>query len=302
VETPDSVANLTSRDWPTSHFESWFQDKLVRYRDTLRDLVVDIKDPSQLSSSECLALTSRAAHANMVIYRCIGRGVVKEDAIVRLAQQVGLKKLDIAPTTPDGKLTEIRIHGTKLHQRYIPYSNRPLNWHTDGYYYPDSRRIKGMLLHCVQDAEGGGDNFFIDHEIVYGLLYRQNPSWIIALTHPETMTIPANQDARLNRQDAQSGPVFEITANRLHMRYTTRQKNIVWRREALTCEAVKAICKILGSASDLIVQHHFAPGEGILTNNVLHGRQGFSHGDGKSRLLYRARFLDSIDYSGNKHK
>ncbi|MBO68862.1 MAG: taurine catabolism dioxygenase TauD [Acidiferrobacteraceae bacterium] len=302
MEIPNSSNNLASRGWLTSNFESWFQNKLARYRDAIRDLVIDIKDPSQLSAAEYLTLTSRAADTNMVIYRCMKPDTVKKDVIVRLAQQVGLKQLDIAPIAQSDQLTEIRLHSTRPHQRYIPYTNRPLNWHTDGYYHPDSHRIKGMLLHCVQDAEDGGENFFMDHEIVYGLLYRQNPSWIQALRHPKTMTIPPNQDAHASRQDPQSGPVFEITANRLHMRYTTRQKNVIWRKNALTYEALKAIHNILGNTSDLIVRHHFAPGEGILTNNVLHGRKGFSDDDSKSRLLYRARFLDSIDYSGVNHQ
>ena len=151
-----------------------------------------------------------------------------------------------------------------------------------------------MLLHCIQDADGG-DSLLIDHEIVYGLLYQQNPTWITALSHPEVMTIPANDDADGNCREIQTGSVYRMDSGQLHMRYTTRKKNILWRNDPLTQEAVCALKKILDEEHDLVVRHHLLPGQGILSNNVLHRREAFENSSSKSdRFLYRGRFLDPI--------
>jgi alpha-ketoglutarate-dependent taurine dioxygenase len=279
---------------PTSYiFENWFDSKLARYQKVIGDLVVEIDDPTQLSSAEHSALVSRVADANMVIYQC-RRTDVDQDSILQLAQQVGLRQLDANLGANATGLTEIRVRQTARLQRYIPYSARRLNWHTDGYYQPPSRRIRGMLLHCMRDADGG-ENFFIDHEIVFGLLYRENPAWVTALSHPKTMTIPANDDAGGKQREAQSGPVFEVDSEGLNMRYTARQKNICWRDKPLTQKALAALKEILNNQRHLVVRHHLCPGQGVLSNNLLHGRQAFNHSSETPRFLYRGRFLNSVN-------
>ena len=275
-------------------FENWFGPKLARYQKVIGDLVVEIDDPAQLSPAEHSALVSRIADTNMVIYQCRRADVVDQDSIFQLARQVGLRQLDANLGANATGLTEIRVQQTALHQRYIPYSTRPLNWHTDGYYHPPSRSIRGMLLHCVRDADGG-ENFFIDHEIVFGLLYRQNPAWITALSHPNAMTVPANDDAGGKRREAQSGPVFQVDSEGLYMRYTTRQKNIYWRNTPLTQNALAALNAILNNQRHLVVRHHLCPGQGVLSNNLLHGRQAFNHRSETPRFLYRGRFLNSVN-------
>jgi hypothetical protein len=64
---------------------------------------------------------------------------------------------------------------------FIPYTHKPINWHTDGYYNTLDRRILGMTLHCAQDAEAGGENALLDHEIAYIQLRDANPDYIAAL-------------------------------------------------------------------------------------------------------------------------
>ena len=150
------------------------------------------------------------------------------------------------------------------------------------------------MLHCVHPATRGGDNDLLDHEIVYLLLRDRDPAYIRALMHPETMTIPANlADGEQHRPD-QPGPVFEVRPNgRLHMRFTDRKRNILWRQDPLTLEAVAALREILNS--DLPQRFHarLESGWGLICNNVLHTRTGFED-DQPPRLLYRARYYERM--------
>ena len=76
-------------------------------------------------------------------------------------------------------------------KRYIPYSNKALKWHTDGY-YQDSEIVRSFVLHCVNAPESGGQLSLLDPEMLYILLADTNPDWIKALEDPECFTIPAN--------------------------------------------------------------------------------------------------------------
>lgn len=53
---------------------------------------------------------------------------------------------------------------------------------------------------------------------------------------------------------------------------------------------------MLESDNDDIIRHRLQPGEGLISNNVLHNLSGFEdHPEtGRDRLLYWARFLDRV--------
>ncbi|SVE10743.1 uncharacterized protein METZ01_LOCUS463597, partial [marine metagenome] len=146
-----SIASIPSR----SGFASWFEYMLERYRSTIGNLIVAIDNPAHLSRTEKMALLSHVDDTNMVIYQCRSPRTVGHDAVLQLASQVGLRRLDANLCANTTGLTELRVQQNPLHRRYLPYSQRPLNWHTDGYYQPPARHIRGMLLHCIQDADGG---------------------------------------------------------------------------------------------------------------------------------------------------
>jgi alpha-ketoglutarate-dependent taurine dioxygenase len=65
-------------------------------------------------------------------------------------------------------------------KEFIPYTDKPIRWHTDGYYNIPERTVRGMVLHCVQSAASGGENQLLDHEIAYILLRDENPDFIRA--------------------------------------------------------------------------------------------------------------------------
>ena len=192
---------------------------------------------------------------------------------------------------------EVIAEGGRL--GYIPYTNRPLGWHTDGYYNYEgpARMIRAMLLHCVRSASQGGDNSLFDHEIAYIRLRDENPDFIAALMHPEAMTIPANEEADGKMRAENSGPVFVLdpATGGLTMRYTARKRYIRWREDVTTEAAVRALERVL-SEDPLIMRVRLAPGEGVICNNIMHDRIGFETGpsSGPGRLLYRIRSYDRV--------
>jgi hypothetical protein len=116
--------------------------------------------------------------------------------------------------------------------------------------------------------------------------------------HPHCMTIPPNVANGVEIRPEQSGPVFSIDpgTGQLHMRYTARTRSIVWRDDDATRAAVHALERLLNSDLPQILHHRMAAGHGILCNNVLHTRAGFTDdaATGEQRLVLRARYHDRI--------
>ncbi len=127
----------------------------------------------------------------------------------------------------------------------------------------------------------------------------ENPAYIKALMYPQAMTIPANRVSGKLVRAAQSGPVFSLSGSdgRLHMRFSARRRNIIWRDHAVTLTAVERINEILADDSQTTCVA-LEPGQGIICNNILHKRSSFSDaGPGSSlmhRLIYSARYYDRV--------
>jgi alpha-ketoglutarate-dependent taurine dioxygenase len=179
---------------------------------------------------------------------------------------------------------------------FIPYTNRPLKWHTDGYYHPQQQRIRAMLLHCVRPATSGGVNALLDHELVYIALRDASPRWLQALMAADAMTIPAREDEVGIARPAQSGPVFSVDPHdgALHMRYTARTRSIAWKDDAATLKAVAFLERLLADDNPDVIRLRLDAGMGIVANNVLHDRSAFVDDPSRPRLIYRARYLDRV--------
>jgi hypothetical protein len=109
------------------------------------------------------------------------------------------------------------------------------------------------------------------------------------------MIIPARSDDNGIARAAQAGPVFSVDgAGFLHMRYTARTISIEWRNDAATQAAVTALARILAGATPWTLCGRLEPGMGLVCNNVLHDRSGFTETPERRRLLYRARYHDRI--------
>jgi hypothetical protein len=275
-------------------YQRWKERKLAAAPTALTDLVVEIGDPRALSDAEHAAILEHCRRANMAIY--IGTtGDDPDKAIpITLGARFGLHRLDHNSGADEDAVTSLTVQTDAAHRNYIPYSNRPIAWHTDGYYNTPEQQIYGLLLHCVQPAETGGENALLDQEIAYILVRDRNPEYLRILMHPACMTIPANVVDGVELRAQQTGPVFSIRPDgRLHMRYTDRSRNISWRDDPSTTAAVSCLKEILRTPSPWHFTGRLESGWGLISNNVLHTRTGFT--DGRTpRLLYRARYYDRL--------
>jgi len=276
-------------------YAQWRERKLANAPHSAAELIVEVRDPCALTEAEHEALLQRIRRCNMAIYASPARE--EDSAIPRLlGWQFGLEHLDANWLADEDGISEIQVSGGGTRQSYIPYTDRPIKWHTDGYYNPPQRTIRGMVLHCVRSAASGGENRLMDHELAYLLLRDADPQHIRALMQPDAMTIPERVDEADGVRPAQSGPVFSVDAatGSLHMRYTARTRSIEWKQDAATLAAVAALEKLLCCDSSYIYRARLEPGMGLLCNNVLHDRAGFSDDAEHQRLLYRARYYDRI--------
>jgi hypothetical protein len=301
----EAIANPWGLAPPGSPFDPDDADTYRRWRDArlaaaptrLEDLIVEVGDPRRLMESERAAILDRCRRANMAIYAGRTGDDPDKSIPVLLGAQFGLHRLDHNRGADEDAVTSLKVQTDARHAAYIPYSNRPIAWHTDGYYNTPETQIRAVLLHCVQPASEGGANALIDHEIAYCLVRDREPDYIRALMHPECMTIPANggdESFADELRPERSGPVFSVgPGGRLHMRYTNRARNILWRNDPLTLAAVDCLKSVLQTPTDWHFEGRLAPGWGLICNNVLHTRTGFSDGPAP-RLLYRARYYDRI--------
>ena len=280
----------------TDSYLRWRDRKLANAIIDTSELIVEIKDPRALTKAEHAALLERCQRSNMVIY-ATGTESADEDMVRRFGLQVGLTSLDANWLAGEQGITRVTVCADDgQRQAYIPYTDRAIKWHTDGYYNPPDRQVRSFVLHCVHSAGQGGGNRLMDHEIVYLMLRDENIDFIRALYVPDVMTIPERTDEQGVARAAQTGPVFSVdpATSALHMRYTARTRSIEWKQDAITLAAVAALEKLL--ASDLPHIHHtrLEPGMGLLCNNVLHDRSVFSDDPDSPRLLYRARYHERI--------
>jgi alpha-ketoglutarate-dependent taurine dioxygenase len=277
-------------------YQCWRAWKLACRPAGVEALKVDVGDPRALSAGERAALLDRIARSNMALYRS---PVVTEDRDLprALGAQLGLRQLDANWLADEDGISSIAVStATDGRGGFIPYTDRPIRWHTDGYYHPAARRIRGMILHCVRPARSGGVNALLDHELAYIALRDASPEHVRALMQPDAMTIPARTDDDGVARAAQSGPVFTVDPvdGSLHMRYTARTRSIEWKSDSATRAALACLEAVLAGAATGILHLRLEAGMGIVAHNVLHDRTGFADDPAQPRLLYRARFLDRV--------
>ena len=277
-------------------YAAWRERKLASHPRRLEDLLVDIAVPGRLTFAEREALLARCAVANMALYASPTGSDPDKDIPRLLGRQLGLVSLDANRLADDDGISPLAVAPAGTRTEFIPYTDRGIRWHTDGYYNTLERQVRGLLLHCVQRAESGGENRLMDHEIAYILLRDENPDHIRAFMAPDAMTIPPRLEDGAIARAAQAGPVFSVYPDGfLHMRYTARTVSIEWKADAATRAAVAALERILADeASPYIFRGRLEPGMGLVCNNVLHDRSAFADSDARKRLLYRARYFDRI--------
>jgi len=287
----------------TEVYDHWRNEKLSNAPTRATDLLVEINDMNALSEAEHTELLKRCLNNNMVIYAC-GK-LSNDEAAARtsahtLNAHLGLHRLESHRSMGADGLVAIEVIDENAESRagFIPYSDKPLSWHTDGYYNPTAARIKAMTLHCARPAPEGGDNALFDPELAYIRLRDENLDYISALSHRRTLTIPAFCGENGETRAQSVGPVFtwdRYTGN-LHMRFTDRKRHIEWADNELTREAIGFLRQVLETDAHVLT-YRLEAGQGLICNNVLHNRSAFkdSQQTGETRLILRGRYLDRIE-------
>jgi alpha-ketoglutarate-dependent taurine dioxygenase len=276
-------------------YRAWRDRKLADAPVDTAALTVEVRDPLALSNAERAALQARCLRFNMALY---ASAVTREDTALprTLAAQLGLRALDTNWGADDDGISPIAVRsGAGPAAGFIPYTDRAIQWHTDGYYQPPERAIRGMILHCVRAAPQGGENRLLDHELAYIALRDADPAHVQALMAEDAMSIPARTDEDGVARAAQDGPVFSVGADgTLHMRYTARTRSIEWKDDAATRAARAALQAVLAADAPPVLRVKLRPGMGLVSHNVLHDRAAFVDDPERPRLLYRARYRDRV--------
>lgn len=276
-------------------YRLWREAKLDTHPARAEDLMVEVGDARALTAAERMALLGRCASANMALYLTRGGGEPDKDIPRLLGRQLGLERLDGNWLADEDGISSITPVEGGTRGEFIPYTDRPIRWHTDGYYNPRERRILGMILHCVRSAAEGGENRLLDPEIAYILLRDEAPALVAALMADDAMSIPARTDETGVARAAESGPVFSVLeSGHLHMRYTARRVSVAWKDDPVTTAAVAALERILDGNYPWVFRVRMEPGMGLVCNNVLHDRAAFRDSPQRRRLLYRARYYDRV--------
>lgn len=293
---PDSPYLLNN----VAAYASWRADKLNRAEAASKTGFIDVADLANPTPAERAALLSACRDANMALYRSPklgGDASRTRAALAAFARVMGLTRFEEHRSAVDDGVVPIEVADTGGRAGFIPYSDRAINWHTDGYYSyrGPGELIRAMVLHCVRNAAAGGENAFLDQDIAYIRLRDADPAFIEAMMHPRAMTIPGFDDEGGKSHGEVAGPVFVVNGDRLTMRFTIRKRNVIWRDDPVLAAARDKLAEVLAS-DPLIRRGRLNPDEGILCNNVLHDRTAFTNNGnaGAGRLLYRIRSFDPV--------
>ena len=276
-------------------YRRWRQHKLAAYPLDSSAIYVDVRDPMALTAQELDRLRESCRQYNFAAYRWLQHSADDIDALKAFARQLGLQRHTAnLQAGVDGVST---LHFNADVSEYIPYSRRPLSWHTDGYYDPIDTPVRAFLLHCVNPAASGGANTLFDSDIDYIMLRDREPEWITALMQPDVITIPANRAASGDViRAACSGPVLvtDETTGTILMRYTARHKHVQWKSDPLVTAAIRHLRSVLNDESPWTVRLRLERGHGVVCNNILHARSAFVDTDEQARCVYRIRYYDRV--------
>ena len=196
-------------------YAAWREAKLAHYPASAEELSVAVRDLADLSAEEVQAIRGLCQRPNMAIYTSGLGGTAARavrPALHKLASGLALRAFEDHRSMEADGIVAIEVSGDSGKSGYIPYTDRPIAWHTDGYYnyHGPARCIQAMVLHCVRDAPEGGENRLLDPEIAYIRLRDKSPAFIEALMHPSALTIPAGEEAGGRPRPHNTGPVFLV--------------------------------------------------------------------------------------------
>lgn len=284
-------------------YSRWRAHKLRHYPHSVEQQRVPIAALDRLDSAQRGDLAEACGRANFAIYQTDPATPPGMQELRAFGKQLGLVHFDRHLWAPRDGIAALRRETGGGRSSYIPYTDRAMQWHTDGYYNTTDSAVRSVIMHCVTPAAEGGGNWLLDPEMVYMAIRDVNPAFVEALMHPGVMTIPENTLEPGAHRPAVTGPVFSLnpTDGTLHMRYTARTRSIRWKDDAVTGDAVAFLAELLTPPVSSAFYVCLEAGEGIVCNNVLHNREAFHDAAdaGQQRLLWRARYHDRIAVSSS---
>ena len=270
----------------SNEFKQWALEKEDNIPLNIDDLIVKIQDINHATLAEISNIKDIIKRFNCCIYQS-RVGLNAQADLMNFAQSIGMETYD-TNNIHNSPISLIMSLETKNALNYIPYTNKKLNWHTDGYY--DEKPIFSWLLHCEEPAYSGGENYLLDHELAireYIIKYDNLES----LSSLDAFTIPGNTHA--NRGETK-GYICnnDNEYKKFHMKFSMREKNMKLNEQSKT--AIMRMKKIIKEdCKKYCLTYKLSKNEGIVSNNILHGRNSFE--DGKAmRKLYRIRSYERI--------
>jgi len=171
-------------------YSVWRDRKLGWYPADSRSLVVKLRNPEAPDCAERAALAERLQRFNMAVYHCEGSAPDPLRCIQGLERAFGLEPLAAtgnggmkAGAKPHIQVIEAHPGPGGCPDRYIPFTDKALGWHTDGYYYRAAKRVRAFVMHCERPAAAGGSNRLLDPEVLYLHLRDRDPELASASGH-----------------------------------------------------------------------------------------------------------------------
>ena len=261
----------------SAEFLRWAEEKERNIPHNIDGIMVNIHDINNVKISEIAKIKETINKCNSCIYS--SKIALKSNTnLLKFVQSVGMRTYDRNNIESNEISTITPLENNKIN--YIPYTDKSLNWHTDGYY--DKKSIFSWLLHCVHPATHGGENYLLDHELALREYVLRHDD-INNLMSEDALTIPESKDT--SRSEI-STYIFSIKNQykKLHMRFSMRKDNI-----GTSPKAGDAVTKlkqtIENDCAKYSLTYKLQKNEGIITNNILHGRKAFKDDKVKRKLL-----------------
>ena len=261
----------------SAEFLRWAEEKEKNIPQNSDGILVNIHDINNVKTSEIAKIKETIYKYNSCIYS--SKIALKSNTnLLKFVELVGMRTYDCNNIDSNEISTITPLQNSKIN--YIPYTDKLLNWHTDGYY--DKKSIFSWLLHCVNPATQGGENYLLDHELVLREYLLRNDD-INNLMAEDALTIP---ESKYTSRSEISTYIFSFKNKykRLHMRFSMRKDNI-----GTSAKANSAVIKlreiIEGNCAKYSLTYKLQKNEGIITNNILHGRKAFKDDKVKRKLL-----------------
>jgi len=277
-------------DGQSSEFRQWRERRLARQADlrTVASTPFVIQTPDTLTPDHTATRQFRAAELAPIVQATSVYGYahyrfshgsdyrLMRSQVTAFVHSLGLHRSDQGVIADDDALTLLEHSADSQLARFPPFSNRPLNWHTDGYY---------------------NELTLLDPELLLIAIYEHDKTIIDYLCEPDSMMLPGSDDQYGHRRPDTAVPVFFVHEDGLlGMRFTTRSRNIRWKNSNTRAAATRVV-EIIESIPQHLTHLRLKRCEGIVTRNILHQRSGYVDMPASNRRqMLRGRYLDKLKY------